>query len=103
MIYVDDVAAILVRLCLASTLSHRLYLSGGDTCSLAEVASLVRSILPESDITFDDNGADFPHVYLVDDTRLRQDIDYRRPPLRARICDQINVARVAARLQPVTL
>jgi nucleoside-diphosphate-sugar epimerase len=101
MIYVDDVAAILARMCLAPTLSSRMYLSGGDTCSLAELASVVRSILPDSDITFDDKGADFPHVYLVDDTRLRQDIDYRRPPLRARIYDQINAARAVARLQPL--
>ena len=34
MIYVDDVAAILVRLCLAEKLNHHLYHSGGDTCSL---------------------------------------------------------------------
>jgi nucleoside-diphosphate-sugar epimerase len=101
MIYVDDAATALIRLCLAPALRHRMYLSGGDTCSLAEVAAEVRSVLPDSDITFDDHGADFPHVYLVDDSRLHQDIDYRRPPLRARIVDQINVARRAASLPPL--
>jgi nucleoside-diphosphate-sugar epimerase len=101
MIYVDDVASLLVRLCVAPVLRHRMYLSGGDTCSLAELADLVRSIVPNADITFDDSGPDFPHVYLVDETRLRQEIDYQRPPLRDRIVDQINVARAAAGLLPV--
>jgi nucleoside-diphosphate-sugar epimerase len=98
MIYVDDVAAMLVRLCLAPVLKHRIYLSGGDTCSLAELAALVREHLPSSDITFDDAAPDFPHVYLVDDRRLREDIGYVRPPLRARVIDQMNVARAAAGL-----
>src|SRR6266567_5967529 len=61
MIYVDDAAVIMARLCVAPSLRHRLYLSGGDTCSLAELAVLVRSIVPRADISFDDGGADFPH------------------------------------------
>jgi nucleoside-diphosphate-sugar epimerase len=98
MIYVDDVAAILVRLCLVPALRHRLYLSGGDTCSLADLSEIVQTIIPDCEITFDDAAADFPHVYLVDDSRLRDEIDFRRPSLRARVIDQMNVARAVAGL-----
>ena len=55
--------------------------------------------MPSSDISFDDAAPDFPHVYLVDDRRLREDIGYVRPPLRARVIDQMNVARAAAGLE----
>src|SRR3712207_7488580 len=54
-------------------LNHRLYHFGGDTCSLAELAEIVRGIVPESEISFDDTAPDFPHVYIADDRRLRED------------------------------
>lgn len=101
MIYVDDVAAILVRLCLAEKLNHHLYHTGGDTCSLTELAEIVRGIVPGSEITFDDSAPDFPHVYIADDARLREDIGYQRPPLQQRILDHMNVARAAAGLAPI--
>jgi nucleoside-diphosphate-sugar epimerase len=101
MIYVDDVAAILVRLCLAETLNHRLYHTGGDTASLTELAEVVRGIVPESEITFDDTAPDFPHVSIADDSRLREDVGYQRPPLKQRVLDHMNVARAAAGLRPL--
>lgn len=101
MIYVDDVAEILIRLVTAPTLSYRLYHSGGDTCSLAELAEIVREIVPGSEITFDDNAPDFPHVYIADDSRLREDTGYVRPPLKQRVLDHMNVARAAVGLSPL--
>jgi nucleoside-diphosphate-sugar epimerase len=101
MIYVDDVAEILVRLCLAPKLNHRLYHSGGDTCSLSALAEIVRGIVPHAEISFDDSAPDFPHVYIADDTRLRQDIVYQRPLLRQRVLDHMNVARAAAGQRPI--
>jgi nucleoside-diphosphate-sugar epimerase len=101
MIYVDDVAEILVRLCLASKLNHRLYHSGGDTCSLSALAEIVRGIVPQAEISLDDSAPDFPHVYIADDTRLREDIGYRRPPLRQRVLDHMNVARAAVGQPPI--
>jgi nucleoside-diphosphate-sugar epimerase len=97
-IYVEDAAAILARLCVADRLSYRLYYSGGDTCSLAELAQMVREIIPASEINFDDSTADFPHVYIADDSRLRADVEYERPPLRQRVLDHMDVARAAAGL-----
>lgn len=101
MIYVDDAAAIFVELCLAPHLNHRVYLSGGDTCSLAELADLVRQIVPDARISFDDSAKDFPHVYIADDSRLREDTGYVRPSLRQRVLDNMNVARAAAGLPPL--
>jgi hypothetical protein len=62
------------------------------------LAVLVRELAPASDITFDDAAPDFPHVYLIDDRRIREELGYVRPPLRARVLDQMNVARAAAGL-----
>jgi UDP-glucose 4-epimerase len=103
MIYVDDAAALFVRLCLAPSLKHGLYHSGGDTCSLAALADIVRRIVPDSQITFDDTAPDFPHVYIADDSRLRAEIDYQRPSLERRVLDHMNTARAAAHLPPLTL
>ncbi len=101
MVYVDDAAEIFVRLCLAPSLKHRLYLSGGDTCSLGELADLVREYLADSDVSFDDSAPDFPHVYIADDSRVRQELGFRRPLLHNRVVDHINVARQAEGLPPL--
>jgi nucleoside-diphosphate-sugar epimerase len=101
LIYVDDVAAILAGLCTAETLRHSIYLSGGDTCSLAELAGVVRDILPDAAISFDETAPEFAHVYRADDLRVRTDLKYLRPSLKDRVIDHLNAARAGAMLEPL--
>ena len=70
MIYVDDVAAMLVRLCLAPGSAPHVPQRGRHVQPGGARRSGPRAV-PSSDITFDDAAPDFPHVYLVDDRRLR--------------------------------
>ena len=63
------------------------------------MASLVKSFLPDAQITLGDGAV--PHIYLVDNSRMLRDIGYELPPLRLRVLDHINEARQEAGLDHV--
>ncbi len=93
LIYVEDIAELFVRLGLAAALSHDVYVSGGSEATLGEVADIVKSLLPEADITYAANPETYEHVYIVDSSRIEKDLQYTLPPLEERIRDHINEAR----------
>src|SRR5439155_868721 len=92
-LYVDDCAEQLVRLALKPHLSHFVYNSGGHSVTAGEFASVVRSILPDAEIAFDDNGPMTALVNNLDGSRLRKEIDFEPRSLRAGILAHINEAR----------
>ncbi len=51
-IYVEDLAEEIYRLFARPTLAHRIYNSGGHTMRAADLAALVREVIPEAQITF---------------------------------------------------
>jgi len=75
-IYVDDCAEQLVRLSLKPTLNHYVYNSGGETVSGLEMADIVKSLIPEADIRFDDSGPYTPFIDYMDDTRIREELGF---------------------------
>lgn len=93
LVYVDDVAELFVRLCLAEHLSHPVYLSGGIETTLGEVANILRRLLPDVEITFAAVPQTYPHVTRADNTRIASDLGYAFPPLEDRIREHINEAR----------
>lgn len=96
MIHAEDAAEIFVRVALGDQLNHHLYISGGHLATIADVADIVRSFIPEAQIT---TGArPVPHVYLVDNSRMLADIGYEMPPLQTRVLEHINDARREARM-----
>jgi nucleoside-diphosphate-sugar epimerase len=97
-IYVDDAAAILCDLALRERLEHRVYLSGGYTVSVAQLAEMVQEFIPDARFTYDGKEGDHSYVYLLDSTRLRQELSVSLPPLRRRVLDHINEARRCAGL-----
>ena len=99
MIYVEDAAEIFVRAALSESLQSDIYISGGHLATLGEMASLVKSFLPDAQITLGDGAV--PHIYLVDNSRMLRDIGYELPPLRLRVLDHINEARQEAGLDHV--
>jgi nucleoside-diphosphate-sugar epimerase len=99
MIHAEDAAEIFVQVALAEDLNHHLYISGGHLATIADMADLVRSLIPEAQITTGDRPV--PHVYLVDNSRMLADIGYEMPPLRMRVLEHINDARREAGMAPI--
>jgi UDP-glucose 4-epimerase len=100
-IYVDDAAEILCALATKDKLDHRVYLSGGYTVTLEELAQAVRQFIPEASFTYDGKEGEHQYVYLLDSTRLKSELDWQIPPLRQRVLDHINEARGSAGLPEI--
>ena len=94
MIHAEDAAEIFVRAALSNKLNHPIYISGGNMCSIKNMADIVRDIIPGAQISTGDQLV--PHVYNVDNSRMLADIGYEIAPLRQRILDHINDARTEA-------
>ncbi len=99
MIHAEDAAEIFVRVALAETLNHPIYISGGHLCNIGEMADIVRSIIPDAQISTGDQAV--PHIYRVDNSRMLADLGYELAPLRVRILEHINDARQEAGLEPI--
>jgi nucleoside-diphosphate-sugar epimerase len=95
---VNDVAAILCELALRERLDHRVYLSGGYTVSVAQLAAMVQEFIPDARFTYDGKEGDHSYVYLLDSTRLCRELGVTLPPLKQRVLDHINEARRCAGL-----
>jgi nucleoside-diphosphate-sugar epimerase len=93
LIYVDDVAECLVRLCLAEKLGHPIYVSPASTASLRDLADMVRRFAPGAEISFAKDGGVIPHVYKIDSRSIQQDTGYVLPPLEKRVRDHVDEAR----------
>ena len=99
MIHAEDAAEIFVRAALSDRLNHRIYISGGHLATIADMADLVRSIIPDAQITTGDQAV--PHIYRVDNSRMLADIGYELAPLRLRVLEHINDARAEAGMAPI--
>ena len=93
-------AEIFVRVALSEGLNHRVYISGGHLATIRDMADIVRSFIPDAQITMGDQAV--PHVYLVDNSRMLADIGHELAPLSARILEHINDARAEAGLPPIS-
>ena len=101
-IHVEDVAEAFVRVTLADTTRHPIYNTGGTTISLGDLAELVRSYLPDSQIIFESSGApeESPN-YLVDNSRLLDEFELEYVPYPTRVLEIINDIRTERGLPPV--
>lgn len=100
MIHAQDAAHIFVRAALAQRLNHRIYISGGSLCSVGDMADIIRSIIPDAQITTGSQRV--PHIYNVDNSRMLADIGYEIAPLRLRLLQHINDARSEAGLPAIS-
>ena len=93
-IHVEDIAEVFVRVALADSTRYPVYSSGGTPISLGELANLVTELIPQANITFeDDGGKEESGTYLVDNSRLRQEFEIEYPPLHTRVREIINEIR----------
>ena len=100
MIHAEDAAEIFVRAALSTQLNHPIYISGGHLATIKEMADVVRSFIPDAQITTGDQAV--PHIYRVDNSRMLAAIGYELAPLEVRILEHINDARQEAGLPPIT-
>jgi len=81
-IHGDDAAEIFLRLAEAKSPRHTVYNSGGEPLSLGEIAEMVRRIIPEASLSFEDTENPDPEntAYLFDNARLREEFGIAYPP-----------------------
>ena len=94
-IHVDDIAEVFCRVLLSEKPAHRIYNSSGTSISLGEIADLVRSYLPDAQISFDNDsgGKDVSGNYMIDNTRLVSEFGVQYRPYRDRVLQIINDVR----------
>ena len=93
MIYVDDVAESMARLCYTDGLDRPVYVGGNIQASVQEVADIVRRHVPDADIAFEPDAKPYSVIKNLDCRRFEAAVDYRLPPLERRVLDQMNEAR----------
>ena len=75
-IYVDDCAEQLVRLALKETLNYSCYNSGAETLNGHQLESVVKKIIPNAIIHFDESVKSTPLIDDQNDERIRKEIDF---------------------------
>jgi nucleoside-diphosphate-sugar epimerase len=93
LIYVDDAAEILVRLCYAENLKYLVYNSCAYSVTLKQLAETVKKFIPEADIRFNEKAADQPLVYSWSSERLEKEFGIKIPPLEEMVKKHINEAQ----------
>jgi nucleoside-diphosphate-sugar epimerase len=95
LVYVDDVAEALARLCMAPKLNHSAYYSGGETASVGRLVEVLREYIPAADVTFSENPQYLAHqyIYRVDASWLKEDVGFVARPLTEGVLSHINEVR----------
>jgi nucleoside-diphosphate-sugar epimerase len=94
-VHVDDVAEAFSRVLLSDKPTHRIYNSGGIAISLGEIADIVRSYLPDAQISFDkeNGGKEQSGNYMIDNSRLMSEFGVQYRPYRERVLQIVNDIR----------
>jgi nucleoside-diphosphate-sugar epimerase len=100
-IHADDMAEVFVRIALAKKPEHPLYNSGGESLSLGEIAGMVKKVLPEAEIAFENEtgGEENSTAYLFDNARLTTEFDVRFMPYEQRVAQMVASVRSKAALR----
>ena len=75
-IYVDDCAEQLVRLALKESLSYSCFNTGAETLDGHQLCTVVKKIIPDAKIYFDENVKSSPLINDQNDERIRKEIDF---------------------------
>ena len=102
-IHVDDIAEVFTRVLLSDKPKHGVYSSGGIAISMGEIADIVRSYLPDAQISFDKQtgGKEQSGNYLIDNTRLMTEFGVQYRPYRERVLQIINEVRAQEGKPPI--
>lgn len=100
--HVDDGAEVIIRILRAKTVKHDVYHIGGHTTSFRELASMVAELVPGMEVTFTDGSFIHDWPYLIDNSRMKQDIGVQHRSLEQGFLELINLARQEAGLPAVS-
>jgi nucleoside-diphosphate-sugar epimerase len=91
--YVKDLAEEIYRLTTKPTLACRIYNSGGHALRAADLAGLVRAVIPEAQISFHPDRPNSPFIYRMDRSRIQREINYPLRSLSEGIQDHVASAK----------
>jgi nucleoside-diphosphate-sugar epimerase len=97
-IHADDMAEVFVRIALSSAPQHPIYNSGGQTLSLGALAGMVRNVIPDADIRFNNEsgGEAVSTAYLFDNERLVTEFGIHYVPYEERVAKMVADVRGGA-------
>ena len=94
-LHVEDIAEVFVRVTLAAETRYPIYNSGGESCSLGRLAEIVRTTLPDAQITFgaETGGRESSGLFLMDNSRLVEEFEIEYAPFEQRVRETIHEVR----------
>ena len=100
-IYVEDCAEQFIELSLKEKLNHFVYNTGSETVSGMELKKIILELIPEAEVTFDENGKPTPFIDDQNDQRIREELPFVPKSLKEGIKAHMNEARIANNLNPI--
>ena len=100
-IYVEDCAEQFIELSLKEKLNHFVYNTGSETVSGMELKKIILELIPDAEVTFDENGKPTPFIDDQNDQRIREELPFVPKSLKEGIKAHMNEARVANNLNPI--
>ena len=100
-IYVEDCAEQFIELSLKEKLNHFVYNTGSETASGTELKQIINELIPNAEITFDENGKPTPFIDDQNDQRIREELSFVPKSLKEGIRAHMNEARIANDLNPI--
>lgn len=97
----DDIGEFTARLLRAPSSPHPVYNLGGPPHCLRDVADVVRSYIPDAEITFGEERGREELPWKVSCARAKEDFDFTVMPLEQAVLVHINDARFEAGLPPI--
>ena len=100
-IYVEDCAEQFIELSLKETLNHFVYNTGSETVSGIELKKIIKDLVPDAEVTFDEKGKPTPFIDDQNDKRIREELSFVPKSLKEGIKSHMNEARIANNLKPL--
>ena len=93
-VYVEDCAEQLIELSLKNELNHFVYNTGTESATGTQLKNIIKSIIPDAEITFDENGKYTPFIDEQDDSKIREELSFKPRTLKQGIKEHMNEARL---------
>ena len=100
-IYVEDCAEQFIQLSLKEKLDHFVYNSGSETVSGTELKNIIKDLVPDAEVTFDETGKPTPFIDDQNDKRIREELSFVPKSLKEGVRSHMNEARIANNLKPL--
>jgi UDP-glucose 4-epimerase len=97
LIYIDDCANLFVKACTADEVRHPVYMTGGETAAMADIANAVKRHIPGAQIEFDESASLLPNLWAVDGSLAAKEFGFKCRSLKdgveATISDVLQTVR----------